>query len=90
MLLQTIFVVTGLVLFIDVLFEKWDVWGHLDWLASKTSTEFIYTMLTCRFCVLFHVGWILTIIYGLFAGFSGALLIVPFVVGGFIHLINKQ
>lgn len=89
-LLQTIFVVLGLTLFINAVLEKWNLWDMIHEIGSKTSSEWIYRLTTCRFCVLSHICWIVTIIVGAFGGFSWSLLVVPLVVSGFIHLILNR
>lgn len=89
MILQTIFIVFGLVMFINAIFEKWSVWDDISRIGSNTTSEFLFKLTTCRFCLLFHIGWIVTIVVGLFGTFSWPLLAVPFIVGGFIHIIGK-
>lgn len=86
MILQQIFIVFGLVLFIDAMFEKWSIWNDIAKIGSRSTKEWIFKLTTCRFCLLFHIGWIVTVIVGLFGTISWPLVIVPFVVGGFIHL----
>jgi hypothetical protein len=90
MIIESIFIVFGLVWFTNAMFEKLNIWDDISRIGSNTSSEWVFKLTSCQFCVLFHIGWMWTIIVGAFNGFSWALLIVPFVVGGFIHLFGKN
>lgn len=91
-LLQTIFVVLGLTLFINALMEKWNLWDDIARFGSNSKSKFFYQLTTCRFCLLSHIGLVVTCIVGIFGGLSvsWSVLIVPMVVSGFIHLILNK
>lgn len=83
-MIQIILVVYGLVLFVNALFEKWGLWDKIALLGAVCKHKKIYELAQCRFCLLFHTGWIITLIYCLFNGFEAGFLITPFVVTGLI------
>jgi hypothetical protein len=89
-MIQSIFVVLGLVYFLDALFDKWGVYEMIAQYGSKAKRKFIYDLCFCRFCQLFHIGSFITIVYGVFSAFSFDLVIVPFVVSGLTRLIEKK
>lgn len=89
-MLQSIFVVLGLLIFIKLLFDKWNVWGVISEVGSKSDFEWVYKLTNCQFCLLFHFSWMITIVYWIANGFSWSLLIVPFIVSGLIHLIYQK
>ena len=89
-MIQSIFVVLGLLHFTDNLFDKWGVWERVAKFGAKSKHIFIYKLCFCHFCLLFHIGWIITIIYGAFLSFSFDLMVVPFVVSGLTRLIVKR
>ena len=89
-MLKTIFVVLGLVMFTDALMEKWKIWDRLARWATKGTSKFFFSLIMCRFCVMFHLSWIITLIYVIVNGFWWGVLIVPFVVSGFIQLNGRR
>lgn len=54
-MIQSIFVVLGLVYFLDALFDKWGVYEMIAQYGSKAKRKFIYDLCFCRFCQLFHI-----------------------------------
>lgn len=88
-MVQEIFVVLGIVGFTDAIFEKWSIWSWLSKTASMSKYKFFFYLLICRFCMMFHISWMITVIYGLFDGFSWRLVVVPMVVSGLIHLKSR-
>lgn len=89
-MIQTILIVLGLLHFIDALFEKWNIWENVLQFGCNSKHKFIYDLCFCRFCLLFHLGWIITFLYGCFYSFSFDLMIVPCVVTGITYLIQKK
>lgn len=89
-MLQSIFVILGLLIFIKLLFNKWNVWTIFEEIGSESKFKFIYKLTNCQFCLLFWFSIIITIIYGIANGFTWSLLIAPFVVNGLIHLIYQK
>jgi hypothetical protein len=89
-MIEAIFVVFGLVMFTDAMFVKFDIWSDFLQYAQNAPFKWMFELFTCRFCVLFHIGWMWTIVFGIMGSFSWPLLIVPFIVGGFIHLIGNN
>ena len=83
---QIIFVIYGLILFINALFEKWGWWEKLALIGSVAKIKTFYELTQCRFCLLFHISWIITLIYGILFGLKWELLLVPFVVSGLTTL----
>jgi len=86
---QTILICLGLTMFVDSLFEKWNIWDWIEFHGSKTNSEFFYQLSKCRFCLRFHLATILTLILIPFVGFEWSILVVPGVVSGLIRLINR-
>lgn len=89
-MIEAIFVVVGLVLFFNQLFEKWGIWDWIQKEGSESNFETIFKLTSCRFCLLFHLSWIVTLIYGCFNSFGWSLLIVPFIVSGLISIFFKN
>ena len=89
-MIQTIFVVLGLLHFLDGLFEKWNWWNLLGEKCIHAKHKLIFDLCFCRFCLLFHLSWIITILYGAFSSFSFDLVIVPFIVSGLTRLKEKK
>ena len=87
---QSIFVILGLLIFTKLLFDKWNIWTTISELGSQTDFKWIYKLTNCRFCLMFHFGLLITIIYSIANGFEWSLLAVPFIVSGLIHLIYQR
>lgn len=85
-MILSIITVFGLMLFAEALLDKWGFYSAMYDYAAKTKTRFIFDLLTCNFCVRFHIVWIITVIYGAVAGYEWHLFAVPFVVSGFLTL----
>lgn len=80
--IQSIIIITGLVMFLNEMFVKFNVYGFMEKMAADAKTKFMNELLQCRFCIRFHLTWITTIAYGGFCGFFWLLVVVPFVVSG--------
>lgn len=89
-MIQSIFVVLGLLHFTDAMFNKFDVWGRIVKAGMKFKWKWMFQLTVCRFCMMFHFGWIITLIYGIFNGFELNLIFVPFIVSGFNKLIDQR
>ena len=89
-MIQIVFVVLGLVYFIDALFTKWNWWDKLAQIIIKVKYKFVYELLNCRFCLMFHLSCMVTIVYGTINGFSNDLFLVPILVSGLINLKEKR
>jgi hypothetical protein len=89
-MIEKIFVILGLVLFLNQLFEKLFVWDWIQKFGSESSSETIFKLTSCRFCLLFHFTVIITLIYSCFGSISWDVLIVPFVVSGLTQLYFKD
>lgn len=89
-MIQSILVVACLVYFIDALLVKWHGWEKIKIWGSYSSILWIFELSFCRFCLMFHIGWILTILYGFIFGFEWTLILVPFVVSGLTRLIERR
>lgn len=75
--------------FVDAILQKFNLWKDIEFWGSNTDSELIFQLTSCRFCVMFHLGWILTVAVGLFLGFSWSMLVVPFVVSGLVSLTSR-
>lgn len=89
-MIQTTLIVFGMVHFIDALFKKWFVWDWIEQQGSKANSKFIFDLSFCRFCLLFHLGWIVTLIVACFGHATWSWLIVPFIVSGLTHKFDKN
>lgn len=89
-MIEAIFVVMGFVIFLDKLFEKWFIWDEIEKCGSESNFEWFFNLTRCRFCLLFHLSWIVTLIYAGFNPFGWGIFAVPFVVSGLIQLILKK
>lgn len=88
-MIESIFIILGLALFFEALFEKEGFWDLFEKIGSKSNSKFVFSLLSCRFCMMFHITSLITIVFGLMNGFFWGLMVVPFVVNGFIHLKKK-
>lgn len=80
----------GIVSFIEALFDKFYVWDLLNKKASESKSLFLYNLTSCRFCIRFHLTWL---IYMLFIVFDLVLqdqVFAIFAVSGLLTLINKN
>jgi hypothetical protein len=87
-MLQSILIVACLVYFVDALFFKWHIWEKIKVWGSYSKIMWLFELSFCRFCLMFHIGWVLTVLYGIAFGFEWSLLIVPFVVSGLTRMIE--
>ncbi|QHB40979.1 hypothetical protein HWC99_gp48 [Flavobacterium phage vB_FspS_tant8-1] len=88
--MEKIFVILGLVHFVNALFEKWGIWDKLLLVGSISKNRFFYDLTQCRFCLLFHLSIIFTLIHSICFGFNIHDLLIPFVVLGLTQLIIKR
>lgn len=86
MMLEAIFIVLGLTMFIEALFEKWNLWDDFARLGSRSDFEFVMKLTSCRFCMMFWLSVLVTFFYWITHEFFWGLFIVPFVVSGFNQL----
>jgi len=88
-MITTIIIILGLLYFIDAIFDKFFIWEKIENEGMKAGLKIIYDLSQCRFCLMFHIAWIMTVFYGAIAGFKTELIIVPFVVLGLTRLKEK-
>lgn len=89
MILEAVLIIFGLIQFVDVILTKFDLWDLVQRWGSNSDSELMFQLTSCRFCLWFHLGWILTVVFGIFTGFEWWLLVVPFIVSGLTSLISK-
>jgi len=89
-MISAILIVFGLLHFTDAIFKKHSIYERIELLGAMSKSKFIYNLTFCRFCLQFHLCWIITIIYGAFSAFSFDLLVVPFVVLGLTHKFKEN
>lgn len=89
-MIKIILITFGIVSCIDALFEKWFVWDWIEEQGSKAKSKFVFDLSFCRFCLLFHLGWMVTLFVACFEGFTWSCLLVPFVVSGIMYKMNKN
>jgi len=90
-MIQSVLIVACLVYFVDAMFFKFNVWENIKVFgANNAKSMFIFKLSFCRFCLMFHIGWIITVLYGLFFGFEWSLLLVPFIVAGLTRIIERK
>lgn len=80
--MEKIILILGLLLFIEALFIKWNVYNKIAQLGASQKSKFFYNLCTCMFCLRFHFSVIITLIVIIFAGYYQEALITPFVVTG--------
>jgi hypothetical protein len=88
-MILNILIILGVVNFIDALFIKFGIWDLIALEGSKVNSEFVFQLSRCEFCLKFHLATVSTLVLICFTGFEWGVLIVPVVVSGLIHLINK-
>lgn len=88
-MIEPILITLGMANFVDLLFSKFQVWEKLFEWSFKGKSKFLYDLFSCRLCTIFHLSWIVTVIYGLVAGFFWALLLVPYIICGITTIIKK-
>lgn len=89
-MIQKILVIVGLLLFINQIFKKFEIWDFLKDVGAESGTKWFYRMTYCRFCLLFHISCILTLIQSIFTGLNWDALLVPFVSMGLIQFYFKN
>lgn len=87
-MIENIIVVLGLVLFVLALFDKFYVWDKIGEFGAKSGIKIVYQLSQCQFCLIFHVSWIITLIYLSITGLNLGIFVIPFVVSGIITLKN--
>lgn len=88
--MEKIFVILGLVHFVDAIFEKWGIWDKLLLIGAMVKNRFFYDLTQCRFCLRFHLSVLFTLIHSIFFGFNIQDLLIPFVVLGLTNLIKVK
>lgn len=81
-MLTAIFIIYGLLLFVDALMDKWGLWFRIHEYGSNSESGFIYKLTNCKFCLRTHFSIIATIIYFSITGFTWDAIAVPFIVSG--------
>ena len=89
-MIEKTLVVLGLVLFMNQLFEKKEIWNWIQQRGSISRSEWIFKLTSCRFCLLFHIAWMLTLVYSVFNSFEWDMLMVPFIVSGLTQIMFKD
>lgn len=69
-MIQPIIILLGIVYFIDAIFNKYHVWKLIEKKGSKQS-KFVYKLTSCRFCMNFHLNWIVILMLGFFSELLG-------------------
>lgn len=87
--MERIIIILGLLYFIDAMFDKFFIWRKMEEVSRFAPNRFVYKLMNCRFCLMFHMTWIITVIYGTATSFEMKLLLVPFVVIGLSRLKEK-
>lgn len=86
--IEIILIVTMLVAFVDAINEKHYLYDKLHKRFSNTKSKFIYKLTSCQFCIRFHLGWILFVLFTILDIFNLTYLLIPFCVAGLIKMIN--
>ncbi len=87
-LLVIIVYLIGLVSFIEKILEKWGFYDFIQEKGALDSSLFIYKLTSCRFCLRFHLTWIVFLSLYFFYNRNVILVLVPFAVIGFINLLR--
>lgn len=75
--------------FVDALLDKWLVYRYLMKRASAGNSRFLYDLMSCRFCIMFHISWISCILPVVLIGFEYEYILVPMLASGLIKLIER-
>ena len=89
-LIVIVFYLIGLVSFIEKILEKWGFYNYIQQKGSSGNSMFIYKLTSCRFCLRFHLTWIVFLIVALFYNRNVIICLVPFAVIGFINLLRCE
>lgn len=85
-MIELFLIVLGLVAFVDVIFNKYDVWQKIEIvilrLAEKTKIRLFFELAFCVFCQRFWIGVLATITFSILLGFNWTHILVPFMVAG--------
>jgi len=76
--------VIGIVLFILILMEKWKL---REWLIINSPHKLITKALSCDFCMIFHISWIVSLLVYFF-GIN--IVFLPCVITGLIYLLYEK
>lgn len=88
-MIECIIIIAGIIGFLTAMFDKKNIWDTLSRKSMKVKSKALFAFLNCSFCFMFHVGWLLTVLYGTFVGFKWWMIIVPFVVSGLMYKKGK-
>ena len=91
-MLEQIFIVLGLLTFVDAMFDKYGTWVKIEavlvkWLQGKS--KLLFNLAFCQFCQRFWIGVVITVFVALMHGFTLGTLVVPFIVIGLFSLSNR-
>ena len=76
--------------FFDGLLLKFDVYGRFEKYASGNVPKLLYQLSKCKFCILFHLGWISSLVVIPFVYFDVHIFLTPFAVSGALKLIKND
>lgn len=76
--------------FFDALLSKFHAYSKFEKFASTTDSKLLYQLSKCKFCILFHLGWITSMLVIPFIYFDAIVLLTPFAVSGALKLIKND
>lgn len=88
-MIELIFFLLGFIAFLNAFFEKTGVWSFLYKKSAKTRFKLVYKLLSCHFCMMFHLCWIVSIPIVLFFD-EISVFMLPFCVIGWFKLLENR
>lgn len=87
---STILILTGIVLFVDTLFDKWNFWHWFETFGqNQTWSIWLYNLTQCRFCCLFWMTNLIWLWAAIFGFLQWTTFPVVFIVAGLTTLKHK-
>lgn len=76
--------------FFDGLLSKFKAYDRFEVFASGRESKLIYQLSKCRFCIMFHLGWITSCLVFPFVYFDILTWLTPFAVSGALKLVKND
>lgn len=87
-IIEIIIIIATLIAFVDALDRKHGIYDWFHKRCANTGSKLLYRLSSCQFCIRFHLGWILFVLFSILDLFNITYLLIPFGVAGLLKIIN--
>lgn len=87
--MKLLVIILGLTAFAEALASKFWIWDLLERKGAESGSQLIYELFSCRLCLSFWTGTLITIVASLIAGPELIHLMIPFVVSGILTHLRR-